>query len=334
MPDPLVSILIRVRDEESALRQVLSALRTQILDQPYEVVVLDNQSFDSSAQVGLNDGARVFTFPRELFGYGRALNLGAELCRGEIVVNLSAHSIPQSTNWLAKLIEPIRQDPVVGAAFCYQIPSTRVSRLEQRRFDCFPRATYTVDRDQFVDECHTGSDPYEVAFFSNSACAVRRDVVLRNSFRDLPYAEDRAFVVDYVMDGGCVAYVRDAVVSYERNTTWKSAYRIGYRAQVSKRLIRELVATYTGTRFGSGNETVGRLCRAALVLPAIVVRVALALLEAPDLRARSVRHSLRATGATLGMAKGSLLWRRHIDTLSSDIDQLREARRCCVPVRG
>lgn len=334
MTDPLVSILIRVRDEESALRQVLNALQEQVLDQPYEVVVLDNESVDASAQVGLEAGAQVFTFPRKLFGYGRALNLGAELCEGQIVVNLSAHSIPQHPDWLAMLIQPIRDDPVVGAAYCNQTPATRVSRLEQRRFDCFPDADYCLGREWFLTQCGCSIDPYELAFFSNSACAVRRDVVLRNPFRDLPYAEDRAFIVDCLMEGNCVAYVRRAVVSYERKTTWKSARRIGYRAQVSKRLIRELSATYTGTRFRSTKETANRLCRAAVVLPATLVRVGRALLEPEGLRARSVRHALCATGATFGLAEGTLRWRHHIDALSADIPRLREARRHCVRVQG
>lgn len=334
MDEPLVSIFIRVRDEEVALRHVLENLKEQVIDGLAEIVVLDNESVDSSAQVALELGARVFTFPRELFGYGRALNLGVHLCRGQIIVNLSAHSVPQAQDWLSELVKPIRADPAIGAAFCRQIPPSRVSRLELRRFACFPASDIVVARQQFVAICDEGLDPYATALFSNSACAIRRDVVASHPFRDLLYAEDRAFVVDYLMAGGAVAYVHDAVVSYQRNMTWKSAYRVGYRAQVSKRLVRELAATYTGSRFRCGKDTVDRLVRAVLVLPGLLVRLAMSAFESRGLRRRSVIHALRSTGATLGLAKGAVQWRRHIATLSSDTRQLEEALRQCVLLSG
>src|SRR5207302_8760642 len=92
---PLVSVLIRVRNEEHALRRLLDGLRVQKLDRPFEVVVIDNESDDESANVARTMGARVYSFPRPLFGYGRAINVGAKLCRGELIALLSAHSLPQ-----------------------------------------------------------------------------------------------------------------------------------------------------------------------------------------------------------------------------------------------
>src|SRR5882724_6865515 len=58
----LVSVLIRVRNEEYALRQLFECLRIQKLDRPFEVVVIDNESDDGSAKVARAMGARVFTF--------------------------------------------------------------------------------------------------------------------------------------------------------------------------------------------------------------------------------------------------------------------------------
>jgi len=297
-----------------------------------EIVVLDNESIDGSGRVALEAGARVFTLPRQYFGYGRALNLGVELSRGAIVVLLSAHSVPQSSTWLAELVAPLR-DGTAGAAFCRQVPASHVSRLELRRFACFPGGDTFIDRQQFIARCEAGADPYEVAIFSNSACAIRRDVAVEQPFRDLLYGEDRAFVVDYLMSGGSLVYRHSPAVAYERRMTWRTAKRIAYRAQVSKRLIRELAATYTGCRFDSGRETVSRLVRAVLVIPAATVRVFLCLGEPRGRRRRAALYALRSTGATLGLARGSLDWRRHIEKLSCDSDGLRVARRHCVPLR-
>lgn len=330
MDDPLVSVLIRVRDEAAVLERVLRSVRDQAFDRDFEIVVLDNESIDGSEQVAADHGARVFRFPRALFGYGRALNLGIQLCRGEIVILLSAHSIPQDRAWLAELVQPVRAG-AAGAAFCRQVPVGGVSRLERRRFLIFPQADFWITREDLVRECRRGGDPYEVAVFSNSACAIRHTVATEHLFRDLLYAEDRGFVIDYLMAGGTVAYVSTAVVSYDRQMTWKSAYRIGYRAQVSKRLIRELAATYTGFRFNDRKETCSRVMRALLVIPAVLARLVLCLREAQGVRHHAAAHVVNASGATLGLAKGSLRWRRHRDTLGCDIGLLREARQQCAP---
>lgn len=330
MPDPLISVFIRVRDEADALSEVLESLTMQVLDVGFEIVVLDNESVDGSGRVAAGAGARVFTFPRVHFGYGRALNLGMELCRGEIVVLLSAHSVPQSETWLAELAQPLLNG-TADAAFCRQVPAAPASWLERHRFACFPDGDTLIGRERFLALCSAGADPYEAAIFSNSACAVRRSAVLDQPFRDLPYAEDRAFVVDLLMAGGTVAFRHSPTVSYERPMTWRSAYRVAYRAQVSKLLIRELVATYTGCRFNSGPEATKRLIRALLVVPAITLRLIRSLAEPNGLRRQAATYAVRSTGATLGLAKGSFDWRRHIDKLSCDAEGMNRARQNCRP---
>lgn len=275
--------------------------------------------------------ARVFSLPREHFGYGRALNLGARLCRGDIVVMLSAHSVPTSAGWLATLIAPIRTG-VAAASFCRQVPSAHATRLERRRFRYFPATDRLTTRSDFVARCAAGADPYECAAFSNSACAIRRDVAVAHPFRDLPYAEDRAFAVDCLMAGVDVAYVSGCSVSYERPADWRATYRIAARAQVSKRLIRELAATYTGRRYDSRRDTASRLARAALVGPGLVVLLLLCAREPRDRQRRAVGCALRSTGGTLGLAKGCLLWRRHTGLLSFDESGFQLAlAHCTVP---
>src|SRR5258708_37325292 len=99
----LVAVLIRVRNEEHALRRLFECLRVQKLDRPFEVVVIDNESDDGSAEVARAMGARVFTFPRSFFGYGRAINVGVSLCRGDLIGLLSAHSWQPADDWLLRI---------------------------------------------------------------------------------------------------------------------------------------------------------------------------------------------------------------------------------------
>lgn len=333
MSKPVVSVLIRVRDEVERLHSTLSALSGQVLDQPMEVVVLDNESTDGSAQLALEQGARVFTFPRALFAYGRALNLGVEMCRGDIVVLLSAHSAPEAPSWLSDLVKPFADNAAIGAVFCRQIPPYPMAKSELKRFAVFPDRDTLTDQKQFLELCMAGGDPYEGALFSNSACAVRRDVSLRHPFRDLPYSEDRAFVVDYVMDEGVVAYCHNAAVFYDRRLSWKGAYLAHYRCQVSRRLIREQAASYAGRQFSSTRETLRKSAEALFIGPVTCWRVLAACREPHDLRRRALRHAIIAAGATLGTAKGSIWWRGYRASAATDSELMRQAREECRPMQ-
>lgn len=322
-------MLIRVRDEAQSLRQVLRELRKQVFDGEVEVVVLDNGSRDATRAVAIEEGARLFTFPRELFGYGRALNLGVELCQGSIVVLLSAHSVPQTSTWLAELLKPLMSDTRLGAVFCRQIPAIPISKLEQHRFACFPKENTVRNKQWLIDCCAQGKDPYEAAIFSSSACAIRKEVVLCNPFRDLMYAEDRAFVIDYLFAGGEVVYLSGPCVAYQRPITTRSAYNVAYRAQVSKRLIRELAAIYSGYSYDSTLESANRLMRAFLVIPATFVKVLMSMLEPRELRWLSVKFAVRSSGSTLGLARGVLFWKRHAEELNRDWVLMDQAREQC-----
>src|SRR5207248_6651727 len=97
-----------------------------------------------------------------------------------------------------------------------------------------------------VQRCKAGEDVYEVCSFSNSAAIVRREVVLRFPFRDLPFAEDRAFVLDCVMAGYSTAYLGTACVAYQQPASFRNFYRIGRACNIAKHLIRELGSAAVG----------------------------------------------------------------------------------------
>src|SRR5581483_10037815 len=218
-----VSVLIRVRNEEPALRRLMECLRIQKLDRPFEVVVIDNESEDGSAAVARAMGARVFSSPQALFGYGRAINAGAKLCRGELIVLLSAHSWPQGEDWLRRMVAAVEPGPV-AAAYCRQLPDGVVCRQERARFKMFAAGGYRLDRAALVRRCRSGEDVFQVCCFSNAAAIVRRDVALAFPFRDLPFAEDRAFVLDCVMGGHQIAYLASASVTYRQPASFRNFY--------------------------------------------------------------------------------------------------------------
>jgi rhamnosyltransferase len=309
-------VLIRVRNEERALRRLLDCLRIQKLDRPFEVVVIDNQSDDESAQLASSMGARVFTVPRSLFGYGRAINAGVQLCRGDLIVLLSAHSWPQGDDWLSRMVH-CAEGCAVAAAYCRQLDDGKVCQQERTRSKIFAENDYRLDKKRLVQRCKSGEDVYEVCCFSNSAAIVRREVVLRLPFRDLPFAEDRAFVLDCVMAGHSIAYLATASVAYKQPATFKNFYRIGRACQISKHLIRELGSDAIGTNLRKselGRKVVRLLCKPL----EIVGRTIEAVLRDRSQLWRVARYATISWAMSFGCVVGELTWHRYQKTKCCD----------------
>ncbi len=316
-PTPcLLSVLIRVLNEEHALRRLFECLRIQKLDRPFEVVVIDNESDDGSAEVARAMGARVFTFPRSFFGYGRAINVGVSLCRGDLIVLLSAHSWPQGDDWLSRMVNYV-EGRNVSAAYCRQFADGRACRQEKKRSGLFAEHNYKLDLERLVQRCKSGEDVYEVCCFSNSAAIVRREVVLRVPFRDLPYAEDRAFVLDCVMAGYSIAYLSTASVAYQQPAGFRHFYRIGRAAAVSRQLIREFGSEAIGTGLresGLVRKVLKLLCKPL----EIVGRTAEALLRDRAQPGRAARFAAMTCAMSLGSIVGELTWHRYRTTTRRD----------------
>jgi rhamnosyltransferase len=314
---PLVSVLIRARNEEPALRRLFECLRIQKLDRPFEVVVIDNESDDGSAKVARAMGARVFTLPRPLFGYGRAINVGVKLCRGDLIALLSAHSWPQGDDWLSRMVNCV-EDHGVAAAYCRQLADGKVCQQEKTRFNLFAEHNYKLDRERLVQRCESGEDVYEICCFSNSAAIVRREVVLRFPFRDLPFAEDRAFVLDCVMAGHSIAYLATASVAYQQPATFKNFYRIGWAGNISMHLIRELGSEAIGTDHLRKSELVRKVVRLLCKPLEIIGRTIEALLRDRAQLWRATRYAAITCAMSLGGIVGELAWHRYRKTTCSD----------------
>jgi glycosyltransferase involved in cell wall biosynthesis len=312
----LVSVLIRVLNEEHALRRLFECLRIQKLDRPFEVVVIDNESDDGSAKVARTMGARVFTLPRSLFGYGRAINVGVKLCRGDLIVVLSAHSWPQGDDWLSRMVNCV-ESRGVAAAYCRQLADGRVCQQEKKRFKAFAARNYILDTERLVQRCNCGEDVYEICCFSNSAAIVRREAVLRFPLRDLPLAEDRAFVLDCVMAGHSIAYLSTASVVYQQPAIFKNFYRIGWAGNISRHLIRELGSEAIGTDPCESHrvlEVARLLCKPLRIIGRIIE----VLLRDRAQLGRATRYAALSCAESLGSILGELTWHRYRKTTCCD----------------
>ena len=98
---PLVSIIIRTKNEEKWIGLCLEAVFTQIVDADIEVVLVDNDSTDHTIKVAKRYPVSRFCNIKK-FLPGKALNDGIRISKGNYLVCLSAHCIPTKTTGCKK----------------------------------------------------------------------------------------------------------------------------------------------------------------------------------------------------------------------------------------
>jgi 4,4'-diaponeurosporenoate glycosyltransferase len=93
---PKVSVLIPARNEESTLPHLLAALEQQTF-KPHEIIVIDDQSADATAQIAKQAGVKVVQttpLPADWTGKNWALKIGYTASSGDMLVFLDADTEP------------------------------------------------------------------------------------------------------------------------------------------------------------------------------------------------------------------------------------------------
>ncbi len=125
---PLVSIIIRTKNEEKWITSCLRSVYAQAYDN-LEVVLVDNCSTDQTI-------AKASLFPVKIvsiekFIPGKAINDGIKASQGEVIVCLSGHCIPTNNHWLENLVEDLISSNVAGV-YGRQEPLSFSSDLDKR----------------------------------------------------------------------------------------------------------------------------------------------------------------------------------------------------------
>jgi glycosyltransferase involved in cell wall biosynthesis len=122
---PLVSIIIPTRDQASCLQKCLNSIFEKTDYRNYEVIVLDNETYDSEtleflALLTKRDRVRVERI-EGTFNYSRLNNRGVELSRGSFIALLNNDVEVIYDDWLSEMVSRAMQPQVgmVGARLWY-----------------------------------------------------------------------------------------------------------------------------------------------------------------------------------------------------------------------
>ena len=116
-----ISVVIRSKNQVKELDFLLMNLKTRYTDQISEIIVLDNNSVDSTQECVIDHGFRYENI--DVFSYGGSANLLAEKASNSIVVILSAHAYPVSHDFFTVIQEKFSMNENLAGLRCLHNPN-------------------------------------------------------------------------------------------------------------------------------------------------------------------------------------------------------------------
>jgi len=173
---PLVSIVIRTKNEGLMIAKVLKVLQKQTL-RNYEVLIIDSGSTDKTLEIVKQFPVKIFKINPENFTYGYALNYGIKYALGKYICIISGHSLPISDKFLESGVKVLTEENVVGVSgpspdfavgYLNRLLGSVILFFEKKRKDHTPWMTNTnsmirreVWEKYHYDESLSGCEDYD-----------------------------------------------------------------------------------------------------------------------------------------------------------------------------
>lgn len=208
------SILIPTKNGAEDIGACLAAIYSQKWTRPFEVIVVDSGSTDTTLEIARCYPVRIEQIPPETFHHARTRNYAAGLATGEFLVFVSQDAIPASDTWLGTMISNF-SDRAIGAAYGRQLPRHGSTLERQETLDAVYGGERVVKDPSRGQECG-----FRYYHFSSVNSAIRREVWQATRFPDdLKVYEDLGISKRILDAGWKIVYEPRAVVYHSHNHT-------------------------------------------------------------------------------------------------------------------
>lgn len=116
--NPLVSIVIRTKNESKFVGKVLKLLYKQTF-KDFEIIIVDSGSTDYTLKIVKKFPVRIIEIPPEGYRPGKSLNIGISKAKGKYICILSGHSIPITDTWLSDGLKVLKEKKVAAVTGYY-----------------------------------------------------------------------------------------------------------------------------------------------------------------------------------------------------------------------
>ncbi len=213
------SVIIRTFNEQKHLPALFEALKKQTY-RDFEVLVVDSGSFDRTRDIANTHADKVLRISSHDFTFGFSLNVGIKAAQGKFIAIASAHTIPTDSEWLGRLIEPLRRNNI-AMVYGRQVG---VSCSKFSECEDLERSFGTRPRDESAGQW----------VVNNANSAIRKDLWEQHAFDEtLLGLEDIEWARHWMDRDYIVRYEPGANLIHIHEESWKQIQNRYFRESVS-----------------------------------------------------------------------------------------------------
>jgi rhamnosyltransferase len=225
-PDPLISVIIPVKNGDAWLDKTLTALLRQTLASSTEIIVIDSGSVDNTLAILSRYPVRLISIDAGDFNHGDTRNFGIQISKAPFVVMTVQDAEAADEFWLQNLLDGFDEETV--AAVCGQqiVPHD----LDKNPVDWFrPISPPGRKKYQFANAADFNALPdgekRKICSWDNVNAMYRREMLTRLPFPRIDFAEDALWAKNAILAGYAIVYNNAAKVKHYHHETPEYAFR-------------------------------------------------------------------------------------------------------------
>jgi len=228
--NPRVSLFVPTWNAGSEFPEIFRRMKTQELDRPYEILIIDSGSSDGTVEFLEEQGIRLIRIPNHEFNHGLTRNRGIEEARGEIVVLATQDAWPCDEHWMQRLVD-CYEDHEVAGAYSRQLPRPDANPFIKDRL-----SSWAAAKEEPRVQCIESLESFEAlapleklgqVAFDNVSSSVRRSVAMEIPFRQRQFGEDLDWGHRAILAGHKIVFEpRSKVIHSHNNSIWYEFKRV------------------------------------------------------------------------------------------------------------
>jgi rhamnosyltransferase len=231
--DPLISVVIPVKNGDAWLDKTLSGIYQQTLSHEIEVIIIDSGSTDNTANILSKFPVQVYSIDPKTFNHGTVRNTATRYAKGKYVAMTVQDAQPADDKWLQEMLDCFDDEEVAGVCGAQIVPhDADKNPIDWYRPMSAPikRKYHFRDRTTFMEL--PAGEVKRICSWDNVNAMYRRDALLAVPFKPVSFAEDALWARDVLLAGYSIVYNPAAKVKHyhfeDPEYTFKRSFTVYY----------------------------------------------------------------------------------------------------------
>ncbi len=224
------SVIIPTCNGGSIFKRVLEKVLSQNAPWKYEVIILDSESTDDTANYAkMHDNIIFETIKRRDFNHGATRNYGVSIAKGDFVAFLTQDALPTTKHWLYDLVTMLERFPNAAGVFGKHIAHDDASYYTRKElkdhFDRFSTLPLVMSKDLEMPSSVSKEEWKGILhFYSDNNSCLRKSIWEKIPYPAVQYGEDQLWADTIIKAGYSKLYCPTAVVKHSHDYNPEDVY--------------------------------------------------------------------------------------------------------------